>query len=146
MKPIILMRAAVFLTESCLWGRGFHFLAAGLAPLLPKMPPASFGPAKCSLPLGCSGVLAPLWDGECDGSLGKLEKLPSLSFELTERLKFAQFNMVIGGNWDSLLSALDGWCQTGSPVTFYLVQYISEFCLKSLDPCVMGFWVVSWEM
>lgn len=109
------------------------------------MPPASLGPGKCSLPPSCRGVPARLCHGERDGSLGKLEKLPSLSFELMERLKVAPFNIVTGGNSGSALSALgslfltDGLFLTGLPVTFYVVQYISEFCSKCLNRHVMGF-------
>lgn len=58
------------------------FPTAGLAPLLPKVPSASFGPKKCSLPLLCREILAQLWDGEHGCSLGSLENSLSLSVEL----------------------------------------------------------------
>lgn len=58
------------------------FPTAGLALLLLKVPSASFGPKKCCLPLLCGEILAQLWDGEHDCSLGSWENSLSLSIEL----------------------------------------------------------------
>lgn len=81
MKPIILIRAPVLNWELFMTGK-VSFPTAGLAPLLLKMPSASFGPKKCCLPLLCREILAQLWGGEHDYSLGSWENSLSLSVEL----------------------------------------------------------------
>lgn len=141
MKPITLIRAPVLNWELFMTGR-VSFPTAGLAPLLLKVPSASFGPKKCCLPLLCREILGTALGWGAWLRLGKLGKFTFSVCWAYERLKFVLFNMVTGGKSESMLSALDGlfrnWiaggflaCVTRIWISFKIPQFPGNGILDS---------------